>query len=375
MGTSDKISYFIILMMILMHAKPFAIAENKYDHPGPRFAFAMVYDASNNFVLLYGGTDETMKSKPETWSYNFDNNEWAKYNLDSVPEIKWFHTMIYDPDIKQVVHTSGVNQMWRFNVSTPEWKRVIQLAGPVTRSDYSLYYDTHENKIILFGGVIETSSGGALVRDTWEYDSELNIWSEFPRNTKIGPLYGHSMIYDPVGKIGILVGGNNWDSGTSNTFWTFDYSSRNWTQIQTSNAPDIRYWHYSAFDPNRRQMLIFGGTSHLYAPWGDTWILDCNTFEWKEIKGTGPSGRFLGRMVYNPHSDTIFLYGGQDGQTRALEDSWSFNMTDHTWKELPRMPYFTSSNINDSVFITLMIMIMSLFFCVKYRRRFKIVHT
>ncbi|MHA2249027.1 MAG: Kelch repeat-containing protein [Candidatus Kariarchaeaceae archaeon] len=242
-----------LLVIILFLVTPILAADNASDHPGPLMGHAMVYDTANNKAIMYGGTDSDFQANSDTWSYDFATNQWTKHNLVSKPHATMFHEMVYDPDLEQTIFTQGENYLWRFDYTTDTWSSINHNYGPAGRSSYSLYYDTVNKKIILYGGMVETTSGSVISNDTWEFDALENRWTEMNPETSMEIRYGHTMIYDTSSGTGLLMGGNRLDMeiGQSNEVWSYDYSENNWAKLTTTNDPPIRYWHSSAYSGRR----------------------------------------------------------------------------------------------------------------------------
>jgi hypothetical protein len=119
----------------------------------------------------------------DTWIYSYGNNTWTELNITGKPDTRYWHGMVYDSINHQVIvyggrHTvaTGValEDTWILNLSTNQWTEVLPLSHPSNRMDFSMVYDTNNQKSIVFGGF--RFEGGTL-GDTWIYAYNSNSWS------------------------------------------------------------------------------------------------------------------------------------------------------------------------------------------------------
>ena len=56
-----------------------------------------------------------------------------------------------------------------------------ELAGPLARTGHSLAYDPVNQRILVFGGIWQTTKGEKKTGDVWAYDVPTNTWTELVR--------------------------------------------------------------------------------------------------------------------------------------------------------------------------------------------------
>jgi len=102
-----------------------------------------------------------------------------------------------------------------------------------------------------------------------------------------------------------------------------------WTQVDNAD-PTPRYRHAMAFDTDRQEAILFGGSTGET----DTWIWDTATDTWLLAATNGPSRRGDHAMVYDPIRKVTILCGGFYNGT-AYKDVWEWNGATRTWTQLP----------------------------------------
>src|SRR5439155_43677 len=168
--------------------------------------------------------------------------------------------------------------------------------------------------------------GSSLLGDTWEW-----VGNDWTQTNDVGPggRSGHAMAFSApsVGATSfevLLFGGQN---GASTLADTWSWNGEDWTQL-SDGGPPPRARHALAFDPNRRVVVLFGGSSSPIAPGSallsDTWEWDGN--EWTQQEDIGPASREMHVMAFDSVRQSVVLFGGavEGGQT-SLGDTWEWN--------------------------------------------------
>ena len=138
--------------------------------------------------------------------------------------------------------------------------------------------------------------------------------------------------------------------------YAFDPKTLTWSEIDVQGAerPRARARATAAWDPGRRQLLLFGGFSHnrangLEVALNDIWAFDTETRRWTELSpqsagpgqpcGTGMTGPFGAVAVYEPANDRLLVMGGMCVSedlltTYVSNDVWAFNLFNNGWENL-----------------------------------------
>jgi N-acetylneuraminic acid mutarotase len=117
------------------------------------------------------------------------------------------------------------------------------------------------------------------------------------------------------------------DSDTDfNDTWAYDPATNKWTELRPSGIPPVaRHGCSMAYDPSRRRMVMFGGTTADAFALSDTWEYDCAKNTWSEVESAGvsPSARLQASLVYCGSVNQVLMLGGLT-ERAALNDAWAY---------------------------------------------------
>ena len=118
--------------------------------------------------------------------------------------------------------------------------------------------------------------------------------------------------------------------------WVFPETEKVWKRIEQPLGlqPSGRIIPGMAYDAGERKIVLFGGDD-LARCLNDTWVYDCRTRTWTEVKPkTMPQARAGHAMVYVPEQKAVFMAGGYAGGWRTLKDVWVFETAKNEWTRL-----------------------------------------
>jgi hypothetical protein len=306
---------------------PGADAWTSVDTPfARRFGQAMVYDPAGKRTILFGGAAEWPGSKlfGDIWAYDSQARTWAELvPKGTAPAVRWGHSLAYDPASGKIILFGGVgwkssgaatfNDTWSFDPATDRWARLKTRGTPPARYGHSMVYDPSSGKIIMFGGLEAKGRDAApslpVDDKTWAFDPKTKTWAELPQGPgapglRVGPTAPASttamgaspagtgagpastggtgpsarcfqaMVYDSTTRKIILFGGCDGPGGQvfSDT-WAYDPATNIWT-LESAGALLGRWGHSMAYDPDRRQVILFGGMDKFVGgeDVGGTWL-------------------------------------------------------------------------------------------------------
>lgn len=251
------------------------------------------------------------------------------------------HSAAYHAGLQRLVVLGGLgdagmrDQIWqrdptKYDAIDGGWRDVTNAFSsterPPARYGAAMAYDPVRDVIVLFGGVMSTTTTVRL-GDTWEYatsgttvDGErVGIWRKV--TTSMAPTARElaSMAFDAtLGKI-VLFGG--FDGLVSSETWTYDGT---WTKLAPATSPLGRSRAAMAYDGTRGKLVMYGGRAD-----GKTWEFDGAT--WTSVTlTTNPGTRNEASLVYDPVRAKLVLFGGTT--TGGVgQDTWTY---DGTWQQV-----------------------------------------
>jgi hypothetical protein len=132
-----------------------------------------------------------------------------------------------------------------------------------------------------------------------------------------------STAYDSDRKRVVVVGGLS-VPGTVAETWEWD--GRNWTQRHPVTSPPARIGASMAYDAATHRMVLFGGFSPDNVVLSDTW--EWNGTNWTELHpATSPPARHYAAVAYDANRREVVVFGGDGGGSPSvlLNDTWVWN--------------------------------------------------
>ena len=238
--------------------------------PSARYGHKMVFDTITNKIILFGGAN-TNGNLADTWTYDYVTNNWTEVTPTNSPSARRYHTMVYDNTNNIVLMHGGYPNLadtWSYNTTSNEWINMNIIGGPGVRDGAYYSFDQDNGKFIVYGGWTGDS-------DTWAYDYKSNTWSDLdPTNEPATRRsYGSNMFYNPIMKQSIFYGGIGGNSQNTplDDIWSFDYNNNSWYQINSTNTPGGIWQQGMAYDSDLHFTILFGGINN--RDMDETWIL------------------------------------------------------------------------------------------------------
>jgi hypothetical protein len=156
------------------------------------------------------------------------------------------------------------------------WINIPSTTHPSARRDASMACDPSLHKIVLYGG-----SNAAVLNDTWEFDINTRVWTNFTPGTTPGSRWYHTMCWD--GEKVILIGGLNGSATPQQTTHSYNFTTHNWT-LRSSTIPNFstlvasnNYAFRAVYNPSDDLVHMFAFGPSL-ATWHWTWNRTTNTW-------------------------------------------------------------------------------------------------
>ena len=99
--------------------------------PPDRFLPGMVFDSSNQRIILFGGGGAGTNLWDDTWSYDYYSNTWIHLNPPTSPSARHSLVMVYDSSNDVIILFGGWtgsspdDDTWIFDCATNNWTEVF----------------------------------------------------------------------------------------------------------------------------------------------------------------------------------------------------------------------------------------------------------
>lgn len=150
------------------------------------------------------------------------------------------------------------------------------------------------------------------------------------------------MVFDESRQEAFLFGGYDGASYFSNIF-TWQGSSGSWAYRSSppgaAGWPTGRQYHAAAYDSERQQIVVFGGSGVGALRMGDLWVWNCADQRWLfatpfPMRPNWPAARSDHAMTYDSDRRRVVLFGGDDASAGTLADLWEWDPETRIWERL-----------------------------------------
>jgi len=317
-----------------------------------------IFDYINKRMVVFGGFVQgvgvylnwitVLSLWSEGYEYWWDLNPWS---CSTLPLKRAQHTSIFDSNNQRMILFGGenttslyFNDVWELSFTeTTEGKWCpLSISGtkPFARAMHSAIFDPINNRMIIFGGSNFTTTPNpecpanepnCTLGDLWALNITTLTWQEiFPPQPRPSPRKGHSAIYDPDRKQMIVFGGRACPTTCDevNDVWALDLSSagdEKWKQLAPeSSPPDPREGAAGVYIPGSGKVFFVGGNAGS-SKFGDVWFLNLGRPTWGRVYPDG--GTFTARtsytIIFDSYNSRLIVFGGLDINGQGLNDTWS----------------------------------------------------
>ena len=268
--------------------------------------------------------------------------QWLQFATNGLPADPGHNPTVYDAVSDRMWTIDAQGEPYSLSLETYQWSHLAAPGpGPSPRWGAGIAIDPVRHRLLVSGG--QTLSWDDTHSDTWALSLDAPAaWSELVHDVTRPPIRGGAGdAYDASRHRMVVFGGADQNGGFRNDTWVLDLSaSPAWSPLATDGPlPAGRYWHASAWDDARDQLVVFGGHGgDLNNPLADLWALSFAgaTPTWSQITplGPAPSGRFLSQLVYDSARDRFLLMFG-DHEPQVLGDVWELRLSPApAWRQL-----------------------------------------
>jgi len=222
----------------------------------------------------------------------------------------------------------------------------VSLAQPSPRGYVDMEYVPQVEKVLLFGGQKDYSAPYAELGETWWYDPASDIWTQVTSEPQPSPRSAARLaVHAPTGTVVMFGGGgpvaNGFESFTET--WLFDPLEEQWTLLSfdEGESPQAVIGEMFAYHEAADLFVLHGGfTLDGYRFLNDTWHFDLDEHTWTEVDPDNvPVGRNYNAFAYDPRNEVLIMSGGQDDQTLENTDEvWTYDPRESSWEQHEKLP-------------------------------------
>lgn len=292
---------------------------------------AMAYSPTLQETILFGGQDLFTRSS----TYRFRNDRWSLYATSGYDpgarSLMVFETATFNGHTAQYLFgglEDGFSRTDLWRLDEGTWTRISADNAPTNCSYPAGAFDPDRSRLVI---VCENSS-------VYEYDGTR--WHTFTGlTTQPDSRRWSSLAYDPVRKQMVLFGGYVFPSYENDT-WLWNGSR--WTRAERRNLPDGRALATMFWDPASSRILMYGGIGRRsnddrIKRYGDMWTFDGT--RWTQITpSTLPSERYGAATVWDPERERIVMFGGKNADEQYINEHWEWNGSNWNRVEIPSAP-------------------------------------
>ena len=208
------------------NATPVAVGPRVTAAPTPpaRDGAALAWDASDGYLLLFGGSILSTPTFNDTW--RFSNGSWAEVETRLSPEIRTFASMVDDPELPGVILFGGEGRSAVLYADTWSWSggtwSDLNVTGYASgRVFVGAAYLPTIGGVVAYGGL---TAGRVFQSDTWWFRG--GVWTNESRlvESSAGPRAIHALAQGANCDCLLMFGGTN---GTGISIGTWEYYTLN----------------------------------------------------------------------------------------------------------------------------------------------------
>lgn len=301
--------------------------------PSPRMNSLMLTRGTDS-LYMFGGMDSQQQVLDDFWRFDTKEHKWTELMAEDGAGNRVWSSAVVDPAGKFMWMFGGfdgsqnLNDLWRYDFIKKRWQLIT------AKSDVPLPRDRHSmvmvaNNIFVYGGYTTTFSD-----QFWQYDSELNEWSEVqasaPSSEGPGKRRSHAACVH-LDRM-YLLGGQSTGGTILHDVWAFDFGLTEWSSV---GFPVERTQSMIVSDGLTKTIVFggFDGDNYKY----DLWMKDGDD-DWETMSPNGDrpversdhAGALQRDRRTTKDKGRIYVFGGFDGKS-VLGDMHKFDLMTSTW--------------------------------------------
>lgn len=218
--------------------------------------------------------------------------------------------------------------LWRYDPALDLWTQMADLPGSPRRNAVGFAI---ENKGYVGTGIDSSESFvGTILSDFWEYDADLNTWTQkanYPGGSGFGVYYAGAFVADNKGYVTCGKMGANWYAFD---LWEYKPTTDTWTQ--RANFPGGVRYAITALSIDNKGYVGMGIDNDLYRK--DWWEYNPGTNVWVE-KSDLPGTERGAASSFTIVSKGFVVFGADGGYKDEL---WEYSPYSDSWNIKANFP-------------------------------------
>jgi hypothetical protein len=259
--------------------------------PAARFGHSGLYDSGSNRMIVFGGSTGSTSCLNDLWILDDANSahgtpDWLSLTASgTAPSARMNHAAVYDATQNSMIIFGGtdcssgyLSDVWVLSNAngeggTPRWAKLFPSGtAPAARENSSAVYDSFNNVLTVYAGDI----GGAGFTDAWILSNANGqggtpVWTILaPSGTAPAGRTGQCTVYDTAHNRMIMYGGINAIGGTRFLNDTWILSDPNdlggtpaWMPLTVSGTAPLRRFDAAFYSSAFNSLVVFGGDSQI----------------------------------------------------------------------------------------------------------------
>lgn len=294
--------------------------------PGLRARHSMVYDEAGDRAIVFGGRTYqgglSFRSYADVYVLDLETMAWTElFPVGDTPPVRSHAAMVHDATNNRIVIFGGntgaggvfmpevLSDTWAYDLETNVWTELAPASSPTGR--YGHAFTRIDRTMYIFGG-----TAGGFANDVWAFDLDTNEWTAISGGGPDAPptRFGAAIFGDDDGGLIMALGHDATDLGNINDLWRLDLGSATWTEFRRGDVlngmangicdfpadfttPDLdgpERRNFQGYAAGGGQAFIsFGKTDCGNA--NDVWAIDFSAPDWALVGSTTTSGEACNR--------------------------------------------------------------------------------
>ena len=202
------------------------------------------------------------------WGFNAQTRNWT--SLAEGPSVRYRHCMEWDQGRDQLILFGGIsisgnfNDLWTYSIKSDRWQSVTETrAGasiPAERHSHACAFNTQLSTFHIQGG---RQAHMLIQQDMWQFNFTSNNWTLLDTGNSNVERFSHSMRYSKSLNSHLLFFGRQQTNSYSNTIYQYSFNnpSAGWLlfQVSRSHMLSMRGYFSDGFNRQTGEYFVFGG--------------------------------------------------------------------------------------------------------------------